>query len=247
MFSLQELARMEDDRVKSQAEAAQLERESLEAARRQSEARARAEEEARELAEAEQREGAERKEREEAARVDAINRGAVEAARYEVETRARAEERERERGHELAKLEIARKAAEGERASVLRMLVAGAMGVVLAGVVASGLYLGIVQPGEKARVEQATSDLARRDTLISDAHTATSAAEGQVQTLTGELATAKADIARLQKQIDDLNRRPASRGWTGPRPHQSGASGADVSVGLTSCPPGSSDPLCVQH
>jgi hypothetical protein len=143
---------------------------------------------------------------------------------------------------------MARKAAEGERTGVRRMLVAGLLGAVVAGVVASGLYFGVVQPRENARTVQATSDLAARDALIADAHTAASTAQGQVQTLSGDLATAKADVARLQKQVDDLNRRqtPSSHGWSGPRPRQS-ASSSEVSVGLTTCPPGSSDPLCVQH
>jgi hypothetical protein len=233
---------MEDERVRSQAEAVKLEREALESARREAEARTRQEQEAHALEESARRRDAERMDREEAARAHAIH----EAARLEVEARARAEERERDRRHELEKLEMARVSAEKERAGVRGMLVAGLLGAVFAGAVAAGLYLGIVQPGERARAAQATSELASRDAVITDARSAASTAQGQVQSLTGDLATAKAEVTRLQKQIDDLNRHPGRPNVGVGTVRRTVVSEAST-VGLTNCPPGSPDPLCVQH
>jgi hypothetical protein len=243
MFSLQELARMEDERVRSQAEAARLEKDALEFARQEVEARVREDAETQAREESEKRQEAERKEREEVARVEAIHRGALEAARLEVDARARAEERERDRRHELQKLEMARHSANGERLGVRRMVSAGLMGALAAGVVAAGLHLGIVQPGERARATLASSELAARDAVIAEAHGAASKARGQLQSLTDDLAAAKADVARLQKQIDE-----APRTTTRPRasaPTVTRTVPSDTQVGLSRCPPGSLDPVCV--
>jgi hypothetical protein len=243
MFSLQELARMEDERVRSQAEAARLERDALEFARREAEARVREEAETFAREESEKRQEADRKEREEVARVEAIHRGALEAARLEVDARARAEERERDRRHELQKLEMARLSADGERLGIRRMVSGALIGALVAGVVAAGLYLGIVQPAERARATLASSELAARDATIADAHGAASKAQVQLQSLTDDLAKAKADVARLLKPIDE-----APRATIRPRasvPTVTRTVPSDTQVGLSRCPPGSLDPVCV--
>ncbi len=195
---------MEDERVRAQAEASRLEREALESARRQAEARARHERESLEREEVERRQEAERKERETAARVEAMRQAALEAARVEVEARLRAEERDHARRHEL---EMANASAERRGSVGRRLIMATLTGASAAAIVAASLYVGIAAPGERARAAQSSSELASRDALVADARAETVNARALARSLGDELSAARAESARLQKVLDDVNAR----------------------------------------
>jgi colicin import membrane protein len=243
MFSLQELARMEEDRVRSAAEAEALENEARERARHEAEASARAEERERERAEAEARREIERRAREEAARIEAIHRAAVEAARVEAEIKASADERERARLYEL---ETERARAAG-RTTSRGSVMAGILGAVLAAGVAGALHFGIAAPRAQATLRVVTDQLASRDVAIAELRTRADAADGQVQALQASLATAQGANAKLQSDLDDLRRNPPRRP-PGPAIHPGPGPGVrnDPRLdGLTTCSPGSKDPLCV--
>jgi len=244
MFSLQELERMEEERVRMAAEAEARDRESREQARRAIEAREQAERLAVERAEAEARQEVERRAREEAARLAAIQRAATEAARVEAEARVRAEERERERERDrlhAAMVEQARAAVGRQRTGATW----GAVSAIVTACVAAALYLGVLSPRAEASLRAATADRAARDAAITDLRTKVESSEGAIASLQGDLAASRAEVARLQGLLDA---RPAglrpSRG--GPSPAGTRPVHTDPALdGFTSCPPGSKDPLCV--
>jgi hypothetical protein len=128
-FSLAELARIEEERVRAEEinRAKMREKEARE--QREAEARARSSEAARMAAEAEARARREREEAQEKARAEARERAAMEVARIEAEARARLEAANAERAHELAAL---RARAEGGSRRLQHVL-AIALGLVLCG------------------------------------------------------------------------------------------------------------------
>jgi len=244
MFSLQELARMEEDRVRTTAEAEAQLCEASERARREQEARALAERQARERAEEESLREVERRAREEAARIEAIHRAAVEAARVAAEIKAQAEERERARLYEI---EVERARASRSNAS-RGTAMAGVLGAVLAAGVAAALHFALFAPRAQATLHVVSEQLASRDVVIVDLRTRADAAGAQLLSLHNSLAAAQASNAKLQSDLDDLRRNPGHRPpgppvhpGPGPGPH----AGDPRLDGFTTCPPGSKDPLCL--
>ncbi len=242
MFSLQELERMEEERVRALADAGRREHAARERALRDEEERERIERRAREQAGDEARRGVERRAREEAARIEAIHRATMEAAHLEAQARTRAEERELGRRHEL-ELERARVASGGTKVRVT--VVAALFGAVVAAGVAMAVQLGVVAPREHARATQAESAIASREVAIADLRAHANATEAQVRALQDDLAAARAEDDRLHTDLDVARRlgtlrAPAPR-WTGP------ATRADPKLdGFTSCPAGSKDPMCLR-
>jgi len=240
VFSLKELARMEEERVRAHAEAEARERESRDRAERDARERARCEEQARAQAETEARREVERRAREEAARLEAARQAALGAARAEVDARARAQERERERLHEL---EVARARALERRSGGARVA-ATLVGAAVAAGVALALHYGVVVPGEEAAAARSAGELAARDVAIADLRARLDASEARASALDDELAAARADAARPPRSLDDPDARlPHRRGAHAPA---SPAHRTDDKLdGFTSCPPGSQDPLCL--
>lgn len=128
-FSLAELGRLEQERVREEdaQRARAREREARE--KREAEARARAEEEARIKAEEEARGRRVRAEAEEAARAEARLRAAADVARIEAESRARIEAANAARAHELAMLRVEEES--GKRR--LRFALAAVIGLAVSG------------------------------------------------------------------------------------------------------------------
>jgi colicin import membrane protein len=241
MFSLQELARMEEERVRLGAEAAERERAAHDRERVEAEERSRAEQEATARAEAEARREVERRAREEAARIEAIHRASLEGARVEAEARARAEERERERRHEV-ELERARAAGRGGARGAA---VAAVFGAVVAAGVALAVHYGVVAPKERGRAAEASAEIASRDVAIGDVRSHAEATEARLRALEGDLAAARAENDRLRADLEAA-RHPGGRTVPShgpvvpPQPHP----GPRLD-GFTVCPPGSKDPLCL--
>jgi membrane protein involved in colicin uptake len=242
IFSLRELERMEEERVRSQAQAEALEREARDRALREAQERVRVETEARERVDAEARREVERRSREEAARIEAIHRASVEAARATAEAQARADEQERRRRHEL-ELERTRALSQGRG---LRGVVAAALfGAVVSAGIAVAVQLGVVAPRDRARAVEATAAIASRDSTIEQLRSSAAAADARIRSLADDLAAARGDNDRLRAGVE-LSRRPSPTAGSGrapvgvaPRPDTPRLNG------FTSCPPGSQDPLCL--
>jgi hypothetical protein len=128
-FSLAELARIEEERVRQEDDRRARTREKDARERREAEARRRAEEEARIAAEAEARAKRARAEAEEKVRLEARERAAAEVARIEAEARVRLEASSAQRAHELV---ILRARIETGHRRLLYAL-ASALGLVLCG------------------------------------------------------------------------------------------------------------------
>jgi len=244
MFSLRELARMEEERVREEAAERERERQARQQAERGALERIRREAEARHRAQAE----AEREQvlrlREEQVRIEALQRAAMEEARRASDAKARADERERERQHEL-NVERASAAARGMRlrsgtlGAVLGVLV-GASGAMAAG-------LGVVTSREQAHRERAETEIASREDAIRELRSGADATQGRLRSLEESLATLRGDNQRLQEELDDARRHVAHRA-PGHATLVPGAShAADPKLdGFTTCPPGSKDPLCIR-
>jgi hypothetical protein len=243
IFSLQELARMEDERVRDQAEAARLEEAAREAARRRAEVLAREELEAREREGEERRLEAERKDREAAARAEAV----VEAARVEAEGRLRAAEREREMRHDLERLVLAKASAEGDRGARRRSLLTAVSAASVTALLAAVGYLGVVRPAEQAREARWASELASSDTLVADARAQAAKAGDSARSLSDELAVARGQLADLRQQVEDGHRSvrttPSAVGNHSARTTPAHDPTMD---GFSRCPPGSQDPMCAR-
>lgn len=128
-FSLAELAKLEEERMRSEESQRARAREQEARERREEEARRTAAEATRLATEAETRAKRDRAMLEEKARIEARERAAVEVARIEAEGKARLEAENAQRAHELA---ILRVRTEKSRSRVQAALIA-ALGVVLCG------------------------------------------------------------------------------------------------------------------
>jgi colicin import membrane protein len=147
-FSLQELLRLEDERIEEQ----KREQRAREAAKLQDQADA--EQRKREAAAAKERTDAEAAaqqrsaELDELARREAMQKAIVEQARLTVDVRARAEERELERRHEI---ELSRLAGEAKTGRVLPLAGASLLGGAVMFVVMLGVQLGVTKPAQARR------------------------------------------------------------------------------------------------
>lgn len=181
-FSLQELLKIEDERLGEQRRAT-AEREANAARTREEEARRKsAESEAQARKEAEDRANAARAELDELARREAMQKAVVEQARLEVEVRARTEERERERAHEIA-IERLRSEAKGGSVSLGSLSFAAGLGAGIMLAVVLAVHFLVMKP----------------------------AADRRVAELEGQLAGALAQRGELSRQIEEQRRAVADR------------------------------------
>ena len=232
---------MEEERVRSAAEAEARERELHEQQAREVEARQEAERLAVQRAEDETRREVERRAREEAARYAAIQRAATEAARIQAEATVRAQERERERLHAV-EVEQARAVAGKPRSGPAW----GAVSAVVMACLTTALYLGVLSPRAEARERAANAETAAREATITELRTKMAATDATVTSLQSDVAAGQAEVTRLRGLLDA---RPPAGPTSHPGPH--GPTGPSVLHtappidGFTTCPPGSKDPLCI--
>ncbi len=237
-FSLKELARLEEERVRELREAEARSREAEETARAQAEAVRLAHEREEALRADAERRAAERRAREEEESAEAARLATMEAARREVDVRATQAEHDRRRRHEL---EIARAGGLDARRRLVRTLWAEALVslAVLSACVA--VYYGKLAPAAQARIARLSSDLAAREGSLEELR---ARARGKDEAL----ASLRADLVRAQARIDELTIRLAqpTRG-PGSTPHSAGPNhptSTPLPGLLVHCDPGSHDPLC---
>jgi colicin import membrane protein len=240
LFSLQELSRMEEQRIRAAAEAEARARDAQERAARLAVEQAAEAREAVEREEAEARRAVERAAREEAARIDAMRRATIETARAAAEAQSQAFEAERQRIHDL-EIERARESARGVYAKTATL--SGLFGAAVVAGITMGLYFGIVGPRAEAARRGAMGEVASLDATIGELRARAVADEARLEAVTTDLAVARDENARLHGQIDAPARPPV--------PHVGHVLGTPPRTdraldGLTTCPPGSKDPLCIR-
>ncbi|WP_437717212.1 hypothetical protein WMF45_12815 [Sorangium sp. So ce448] len=186
-FSLAELAKLEEARVREEHLQRTRAREKEAREQREEEARRRAAEAARAAAEAETRARREQDQAEAEARAEARARAALEVARIEAEAKARLEGENAARAHELA---VVRARAEGRRRSLAHAL-AAALGLALCGGAAAAYG-----------VAQHVTSLEREAQRLRDAQAA----------LADERESARAaELAALDRRHAALRGRPLAR------------------------------------
>jgi hypothetical protein len=242
LFSLQELARMEEERVRTAAATAEQSRQAEEWARREKAERLRTDREARERAETEALREVEQRAREEAARIEAIHRAAVETARVQAQAKAQAEARDVERRHEI-ELERARATARGSGGRAT--LVGAAFGAIVAAGVAMAVHYGVVAPRTRARESEERAQRASIEAAMDDARSRASAAEARAQSLDEDLASTRAAMQRLREELDATRRlAPVHVGSQHPQGTVPRGNAPRLD-GFATCPPGSKDPMCL--
>ena len=155
-FSLEELLRLEDERISEQQRARSAQAAAAAREREIGEERRRAEEEARRRAELDEQEKRRRAELDEIARREAMQKAIVEQARLEVDVRARAAERDLERRHEI---ELERLRAEGRKGQLGRLAGAALLGGAVMLAVLLTIHLGVAKPAADRRLGELAGSL----------------------------------------------------------------------------------------
>jgi colicin import membrane protein len=198
LFSLNQLMRIEEDRVAEEERRARAEAEAREAAQREVERRARAEEEAALQADEERRRAAAAARREEEARLEALRVAEVERVRLEAERQARLALLTQQHAHEQ---KLAAIAEDRQKRRLRRALVAGSIAAAAIFAGAGGWFFGVVRPAEEAARLRELDALTRR--------------EAENERLRGELGRAQraADeaLAALTQAKDEVGREAARR------------------------------------
>jgi colicin import membrane protein len=160
LFSLNELMRLEEDRVRQEHELCRRQAEEAARARREAERAAREQEQARLRALEEHRLEEQARRRDEDARIEAIRAAEIERARVEAEERTRSEARAAERVHEQ---KLALLAADATKSRLRRSVWVGV--AVCAALFAAGpiVYFGRIKPDadQRARSLQGIVDAQR--------------------------------------------------------------------------------------
>jgi colicin import membrane protein len=213
MFSLNELARMEEERVAREAAEERARKEAAARARREAEERSRADEEAKRRAAEEAQELLALRAREEAARLEATKIATVEAARAAVAEGARAAELDRQRKNEL---NLAQVKGDRQWRRLRGWLVGVSVSFVVAVAAMLAIYAGVLAPRSEARVAGLVGEGARQEDLLRDLTSKLSASEGRVQALEREVADARAENAELERKLESHTADPQRHGHVAP-------------------------------
>jgi colicin import membrane protein len=242
LFSLQELARMEEERVSAQARAVSAVQEAARRAAHEAEARAREAAEAEERAREEARRAIERQAREEAAKAQAFREAATEAARAEAFARVQADERQKERQHAIEVAQVQASALGARRTAA----VAAILAAVVTGGLAMAAHFGVAAPAARAALAQARDETATRDQTIDQLRTRVSAGEARERALQVDLAGVRDENTRLRADLDGLKSRMI--GGHGPGRVMPGPSKRPDRTldGFATCAPGVNDPMCAR-
>ncbi|HEU4534819.1 MAG TPA: hypothetical protein VFS00_11900 [Polyangiaceae bacterium] len=237
MFSLKELAGLEEDRLNQEKSARQQEEARKIREREEQERRAREAEEARIAAEQERQRREEQQQREEAARLEAMRAAEIERQRVEAEQRARLEAQQQQQAH-AQQLEMIR---QDQSKKKLRWAAYGAAALfVLTAAGGVGIY---VKLQNEAQAEQIAREESARQAEADQARTRAEyqKALDDIADLKKRLQSTSSEVERqkLERQLKELNQHaPPGPGVKKPGASPAGGKRED------DCPPGSLDPMC---
>ncbi len=239
LFSLQELMRLEQDRIQQEEEDKRRRAENEVRAREDAERRAREDEQNRLRAEEERRRIDDQRRREEAARLEALRQGEVERARVAAEEQARLEAMRQEQAHAL---EVARLKQDKHKKN-LTIGIAAIAATLVIGASVGGYFWN--KSSEEAHATQARLEEEKRQQEVDKRRLEAMLDEQQrrVDELIGKLSAAQndADRSRIQKELQDAQReKQRIRGQIHQGP-------GDRPAGNTPRPPctcAKGDPLC---
>lgn len=212
LFSLNQLMKLEQDRVHEEDLAARDRAEAEAAARREAEQRARAQEEATRCAEEARRRAEAAVRREQEARLQAIQLGELERARVEALQKAHIDQLAQAQEHERR---MAALAQDAQKRRLTRALIAGAALTVSIFGGGAGLYFGSVRPAVEAERqrehEAALAREARVEELKAELGRANAAADRALQALTetksdADRARAERDAAEARRALDQAQK-----------------------------------------
>jgi colicin import membrane protein len=238
MFSLKELAGLEEDRINQEQRTRQQEEARKVREREEQERRAREAEEARIAAEHERQRLEEQQQREESARLEAMRAAEIERQRVEAEQRARLEAMQQQQAH-AQQLELIR---QDQSKKKLRWAAYGAAALFLLTAVGGvGIYVKLQNEAKaeqimrEASARQAEADQQRTRAEYQKALDDISDLKKRLQSTTNEV-----DRQKLERQLKELNQHappnPVGKKPAG-TPNPGGKREDD-------CPPGSLDPMC---
>ncbi len=243
-FSLLELGRLEEQRVREERDEAARRLRADNEARVAAERRAEEERAVQERQQSDALRAEERLAREEAARVDAMKLAILEKARKEAEDRARADDRDRQHRRDVELSAIARRGVETR---LRRIAVAEGIALVAVLVVASVGYGAGIAPRTERRVAAAGAEVAQRDQTIAGLRAQIAAQEQALGAARTDLEAGATRAAALSADLEqghrDLDK--ARKGCFVPLPVVAPVIHHGPETGFsTRCDPGSRDPLC---
>jgi len=198
LFSLQELMKLEQDRIKQEEDDKKRRQDNEVRAREDAERKAREEEQARLHAEEERRRLEEQRKREEAARLEALRQAEIERARVAAEEQARLDAMKAAQAHEL---EVAKLKQDKHK----KNLTIG-IGLVLAVLLIGGGTGGFIwYRSAKAQEElqaETQRQLAERDAQMKKLQSQLETQERKVNDLVSQLAAAHDDATRAKIQAE---------------------------------------------
>ncbi len=214
-FSLNELMRLEEERVLHEREDARLRREAAQRSAEEAERTARAEADARARSEHLRRAEEERCAREEEARLEGIRRAVLLRERLVAEQGARDAEVLRLRQHEL---ELVRLKQNGTRRMALCAGWAVAAMCFVSLVACVAIYTTHLKPAAERRLAQASAESALGNESIENAQRHLDQLRQRVGGLSQQLKTAEERATILEKQLRDLRAEHSRRNGTHPPP-----------------------------
>jgi hypothetical protein len=238
-FSLQELMKIEQERITEQEQHRRRQAELREKTEREAQQRAEQQEVERLRAEERERTLQEQRRREEAAKLEAMHHALVQAEKDRVLQQMRLQQSENERQHEL-KLEAVRQGGTARRLKSLLIAVSTASLLLFASTSAG--WLGIVKPDQDRRLAQLTEQASSRDQENQQLKRKLDQQATQLDKLLDQVRAGHIErstlAARLDEALKELERRGARPGASGP------AAVKPPTTLQADCPPGSLDPLC---
>lgn len=227
IFSLQELMRMEQDRISDQERERERQQREREQAEREAQRLAALAQEQKLRQEEQQRRSEEARAREEAARIEAMQQAILESERVRAIEQARKVQTEHERVHSL---ELERAVLALSRRRVRTALVGVSVTACLLLGSSSVAWFGVLLPEAERRVASLQDRAARieqdNDGLKRKLETTSASMDRLVEQLrTSETArgTLSARLDEAERELDRLGKKPSSSGAaSGPKPPPSG-------------------------
>jgi hypothetical protein len=206
-FSLQELVRLEDERIREQDRDRERKAEAEHMAKARAAAEARAAEEARVRDEEERRRQDALRQQEESTRLAAIEQAALEHARWSAQMKAQSDEAERLRAHTLDLERIKQGGARG--AGWRGGFLGAAVAMTLTAATAAILYNASIAPQAEKREEILKAQVSEREAAVAKLASSVGEQSQRIDDLRNRLGQAREENQKLLKELERLKPPPA--------------------------------------